>query len=241
MLRIKKAAPIEQLRFKDANLFTAQGYAVAHTEFGRGVPEGSWNRIYFHHDDHCKLHPDEGVSILLNAKPGIQFDIDRATATWCAALTVRTENKAVAAAVDALIESRRVWRDGVTTRHAPVRCTEGSRKTLHLFALAPGEMPFSLGRSTLFYTVPKTLGYSSVEVDSANQQFVATGLEVDAAPYDCGYDPEGAPFFWRGGLDLTQVNITALPIITSAAAENLVDAIQEVFEAHGAERVLPPC
>jgi hypothetical protein len=121
-----------------------------------------------------------------------------------------------------------------------VRCTQGSRKTLHVFALAPGEYPFSLGRSTPLYTIPKTPGYSSVEVHSACEQFVHSGLDVDNAPYGCGHDPDGSQFYWADGMDLTQVHITALPVITSAAAENLADAIQDVFESHG-ERVLPSC
>jgi hypothetical protein len=245
MLGIKKAATIEQLRFKDADKIEAQGYAIAHTEFGRGVPDGPWCRIYFHDDAHRGMHPDEGISILLDAKLGGNrmgaHGIPWATASWCAALTVRTENKAVATAVDSLIAERRQWRDGVTTRLAPVRCTEGSRKALYLFGLAPGQQPFSLGRSLRQYRIPKTPGYSTVEVKSACEQIVHSGLDVDNAPYGIGHDPEGAPFYWRDGLDLTQVHHDQLPIITYEEAGNLVDAIVTVFESHGAEWAMPPC
>jgi hypothetical protein len=245
MLGIKKAATIEQLRFKDADRIEAQGFAIAHTEFGRGAPDGPWCRIYFHDDRHRNMHPDEGISILLDAKLGGNtmgaHDADWATASWAASLTVRTENKLVARDVEALIESRRVWRDGVTTRHAAVRHTAGSLKTLHVFGLAPGEMPFSLGRSKRLYTIPKTPGYSSVEIDSACDQFVHSGVDVDNAPYGCGHDPEGAPFYWRDGRDLTQVHHDQLPIITYQAAGNLVDAIQEIFESHGGEWAIPSC
>jgi hypothetical protein len=245
MLGILKKQTVEQVRFAQADLFVANGYAVSFVPFGFAQPQGPW-LIRNYHDDQRKEFPDHGVSIVCSKSPNAHIDLEKARASWLVAVTVRTENKLIASAVDALIATQYLrYREGVTTKHAPVRGTTGSRKALYVFGMDPTPVghwlgvryPFEAYESGL-YKVPKTPGHTSMEIRSANSQFIASGLDTDAAPYGIGYDPHGAAYFWRGGLDLTQVRADELPVINEAGARSLLDAIVELFEAHGAERAV---
>lgn len=236
MLALKKEPPRAQVLFRDADKLAANGYALAPTPFSHGQPLGPWAAIYNYHDSHRETHVDDGISVLLGARPNHQHGLYEVRDTWCASLTVRTHDRSIAKEVDALIASRLVWREGVSTRFTPVRCTEGSLKTLRPFALTDGAEPFSLSRSPRLYSLPREPGrYMSVEVKSACQQFVHSGLDVDNAPHGIGNDPKGAPFYWRNNLDLTRVRRDQLPILRSDAADALSREIEGVFEAHGAD------
>jgi hypothetical protein len=234
MLGIKKQPIAEQVRFADADKFVANSYHVSHVEFGCREPPGVWTQR-FYHDDHRAQHPDYGVSVICGTRPNTLFD---ARNTWLVALTVRTESKAIATAVDALITNKLRWREGVTTKRAPVRGTTGRQKALYVFAFDDATSygdthPFT-GRESREYDVPKVKGRTSVEVGCALYQFAASGLDVDNAYAGIGYDPDGAPFYWRGGVDLTQVRRTELPLITEEGAGALFDSIVNIFESHGA-------
>jgi hypothetical protein len=67
---------------------------------------------------------------------------------------------------------------------------------------------------------------------SADQQFVHSGLDAEGSP--TGINPKGAPFYWRGDLDLTRVHRGELPVINHDTADALARDIEHVFESHGA-------
>jgi hypothetical protein len=225
MLAAFKKEPPEQVLWRDADKFLANGYAPARTPFGHGMPGGPWAIVYSAPGDADReAYGAQGVSILTGARPNPQFGLNAATASWCVSILVRTEHKGIAAAVDALIASRRVWREGVTSRFAPSRCTVGSLKRLHVFGLADGELAFN-GRSGRFYTHPKLPGYMTVETRSANQQLVHSGVDLDV---------DNTPYHWHNGLDLTRVHRDQLPILGRDSADTLSREIEDLFEAHGA-------
>jgi hypothetical protein len=104
---------------------------------------------------HREAYREEGVNILTGARPGGYLGRAEAANSWCVALKVNAPDKAIAREVDALVASRLKWRDDVATRRAPVRCTEGSQNTLHVFALTDCAEPFRISRSQRFYRSPK--------------------------------------------------------------------------------------
>src|ERR1700728_3371018 len=113
MLAAFKKTPIApQVLFRDADKFTANGYAVSFVPFGFSQPEGPWP-IRNYHDDQRKEFAEHGVSILCSKAANDHFDMDKARASWLVPVTVRTENKLIAAAVDALIASQLRYREGV--------------------------------------------------------------------------------------------------------------------------------
>jgi hypothetical protein len=226
--------PREQVCFRDAHLLAAGGYIPAPTPFGHSLPDaGAWAvGRYGYQDSDRQMHPAAGISCLTGARPNAVVGLHSVTASWLVGVTVRCEHKGIAAAVDDLVQTRLVYRDGITSRFAPSRCTVGSLKRLYLYGLAAGEVPFN-GRQSRYYAHPKSPGrYMSVELRSAAQQIVVSGLDTDNAIG--GTDMQGPPYFWKNGLGLDRVRRDELPILGRDSADALVSEIENLFEAQGA-------
>jgi len=224
MLALKKNPP-EQVLWRDADKFVANGYAPARTPFGDGMPGGPWAIVFTPPSDaEREAYGADGLSLLTGSRPNPQHGLNTARASWLVSLEIQCEHKGVAAAVDEHVAARREWREGITTRFAPSRCTAGSLKRLYVYGLADGEIPFN-GRGGRYYTILKARGFMSAWVRSANQQFVHSGVDINEG---------NAPYHWHNGLGLDRVRRDELPILGRDSADALSREIEDLFEAHGA-------
>jgi hypothetical protein len=227
-----------------APLLEANGYAPIPCEFGHAMPPGPWGVYWKYYGDAGNSTVAHlGTSIALGAASGRGEDFDSsryrtARATCCVAVKVKTTDKQIAKSADALIVERLRWRDGVSSRHAPVRCTGGKLDTLRLYALADDEQPFHITRmrpARYFLPNDKVPEGHRIEVTSLNGHVTVVGLCTDDAPYGLGTTADGPPYYWRDGLDLMRVRRDELPVIGRVEAEALGDDLEKLIESRGGQ------
>jgi hypothetical protein len=234
MLGMKKQPTVQQLLFKDADLLAANSYYPAPLEFGYSLPEGSWKAgVYSYRDEARQEYPDHGIAVLTGATVNPLMGLDECRRTWLVAVQViNTASKKIDKAVDELMSAR-------FTKRPAVRRTTGTYDGLYVFALDESEsLPISLGRSIRRFWVPKDRGtdsYLYCDVRSAFDCFTYSGLCTVRSP--AGHASDGPAVYWPEG-DLTKIPRRNLPALTYDAAATLQDDIENLFEAHGAERAV---
>ena len=163
---------------------------------------------------------------------------EKAQASWLIGVQVLTSSKKIAASVDDFINAR--------FPNVAIRLTTGTHDRLYIFGLSREplsngrpHLPFEPSRSQRWWQMPKNGGteeYERVKVLCGNEWFAYSG--------HCGEritgsrtDPDHA-FYWRESRDLMEVSSADLSTLDPESAAQLRLDIEQMFEAHGAERVL---
>jgi hypothetical protein len=232
-----KSKPGEVVTFARAPELNANGYEPINLPWGAEIPPGPWGVSYHYRPFYAETYGSEAMAVLTDVRPVLGcalVPLDYCKSTWLAALRVQIfGDKGLARAVDDLVNSRLVWRDGVDTRLSPVRLdVDGTRSTLRVFALADSEYQTFEGPRMRY------LGYVMPGDPAPEKRYLrdyrANKAEWISAmgqfPYSA--DTEGRPYEWTDG-GLLAVPRSALPVITADGARTMLTDIEQLMASRG--------